>query len=329
MLLVQSVIKQLAIPDGTVEGQKGIPLKVISIQIAKDRYTKAGLAIIMKKSLALPINASRAFLCKMGKRKKCYVCGNSVAKFTRYAGSTKSKQEFWSYLQTVGSDTNNFGCVYCGSFDRERHLFMFFDNLKIWEKFGGSTILHFAPEKHLSQKISDLPIARYVRADLEASRSSGVERIDVTRIPYTDNSFDFVICNHVLEHVPDYLSGLKEIYRVLKPNGTAILQTPYSKLLSRNFEEQNIKTGTLRRIFYGQENHVRLFSEKHFFSDLEAVGFKLGIVRNNSLFDDAVCSYYGVNRVEDLIRVIKAPASEDRRKDQAGNLRVNQHSSAL
>ena len=207
-------------------------------------------------------------------------------------------------IDMVGSDIDNFGCFYCGANDRERHLFMFFDKTQFWDRIPGSKILHFAPEKNLSQKITLLDPSLYIKADFYPKDES-IEKIDATNIPYADNNFDLVICNHVLEHIPQYNLAIKEIFRVLKPNGTAILQTPYSRILSRNFEEEKIITDEQRLFFYGEKDHFRIFSENHFFNDLQKAGFMLQVIKNADYFDDDISHYFGINRKEDLIQVLK------------------------
>ena len=98
---------------------------------------------------------------------------------------------------------------------------------------------------------------------------------------------------------------MKELFRVLKPNGIAILQTPYSTVLSKNFEDENINTDEARFFFYGEKDHFRIFSEKHLLSDLKKVGFHLRTVKNKDFFENEVSHYFGVNSNEDLIQVIK------------------------
>src|SRR5690348_6053886 len=69
---------------------------------------------------------------KSGSKRKCYICQHTFNHFTPYRGGWKNIPKFRILLQTVGSDVDNFYCIYCGSSDRERHLFMFFDKLKLW-----------------------------------------------------------------------------------------------------------------------------------------------------------------------------------------------------
>lgn len=244
----------------------------------------------------------------IGNAKQCYVCKKTFHHFGKFRSGSQGVSDYLKHLQVVGSDADNFMCHFCGSNDRTRHLFMFFDKLSLWEKFKGATIIHIAPEKTLSDKIKSLSPGKYIMGDLLHTNEEH-QRIDITDLQFEDESTDILICNHVLEHVPDYQKALSEIHRVLRPNGFAILQTPYSKLLSRHFEEENINTDALRLFFYAQEDHVRFFSEKEFFNDLIRAGFELRLAKHSDLFSEKETAYYGVNKVEDLIQVVKTKAS--------------------
>lgn len=251
-----------------------------------------------------PIGKINSIFNKTGNKHKCNVCGNTFNSFTKYGRGTKYLSTYMKNLDMVGSDIDNFGCPYCSAHDRERHLYMFFDEINLWEKVPQSKILHFAPEKNLVEKIKLLNPIQHIRADFYPKQEN-IEKIDATDIPYDNNTFDLLLCNHVLEHIPNYFKAMEEIYRVLKPNGIAILQTPYSKLLSQNLEEENINTDEQRRFFYGENDHYRVFSEKQFFEDLKKAGFNLEIIRNADFFDENTSFYYGINAKEDLVQVVK------------------------
>lgn len=259
---------------------------------------------IIKKNLRRIVNKILSFLNSFGNQKQCYICKKRFHSFTKFNGGYK-KLPLWNQkLNIVGSDIDNFGCRYCGSHDRERHLFMFFDKLDMWTKFKNAKVLHFAPEKNLADKIVSLNPEDYVKADLFPANES-IVKIDLQDIHFENNFFDIVICNHVLEHVPDYKKALQEIFRVLKPNGIAILQTPYSNVLEDNFEDSGINTDELRSLFYGQKDHLRYFSKKRFLNSLNKVGFKLEIVEHKAYFDEQQAELFGVNSKEELIQVKK------------------------
>lgn len=245
------------------------------------------------------------FINKLGHTKKCYICQHTFTHFHRFRRGTKDLSDYLKSMQIIGSDLDNYRCIYCGAVDRERHLFMFFDKLGFWANMENSNILHIAPELYLSEKIENQTPKMYVKGDLYPSKYENTKRIDITDIHFSENTFDFVICNHVLEHVLDYMQALKEIYRVLKIGGNAILQTPYSNLLVKNFEDSAIISEAQRDCFYGQSDHVRIFSKEQFLKDLVAVGFVLHIVKNNIYFNNDVSKYYGINCDEDLIYVTK------------------------
>ncbi|MCK5655499.1 MAG: methyltransferase domain-containing protein [Candidatus Aureabacteria bacterium] len=259
---------------------------------------------IINKILNKIINKIKKILNRFGSKKKCYICNRTFNYFTKYRNGTKGIPEFHKRLNGVGSDIDNFGCMYCGSHDRERHLYMFFDALKLWKKMKNAKILHFAPEINLPTKIMEQSPLEYFKADLYP-QTKDVKKIDATKLPFSDETFDFIISNHILEHIPDYNKALCEFYRVIKPGGIQILQTPYSKLLKNNFEDKNIDTDELRLFFYGQKDHVRIFGEYQFLKSIEDVGFNLQIKKHKDFFDDHMAFVYGVNKKEDLILVVK------------------------
>lgn len=252
---------------------------------------------IVKGSLAKGANG-------LSSRKRCYICQRSAWSFTKFRGGSKYQSELLTRLDMVGSDLDNFGCRFCHANDRERHLFMYFDRLNIWERFKDASVLHFAPDLPISSKIMGLGMKNYVRADLFPN-SPDIQRIDCTNIPYGGGEFDMVIANHVLEHVPDHQRALAEIFRVLRSGGMAILQTPYSRLLFKNFEDLAIDTDDGRRFFYGQEDHVRVFGQSQFFESIRKAGFHLEVVEHSRFFDDHDAFHYGVNKHEPFLLITK------------------------
>lgn len=235
------------------------------------------------------------------KLKKCIVCGEEFQSFAPYR-LVPDNQRAVSHFNLIGSDTLNFSCYYCHCTDRDRHLFMYFEKLSLWDKFQKATVLHFAPERAIEKKITSLNPTKYIKGDLYPKEDW--VKVDITDIHFENESIDIIICNHVLEHVPDHLKAISEIYRVLKQGGFAVLQTPVSDLLFHHFSDPNINTDELRLSFYGQEDHVKVVSKRELYEELSQK-FKLSIVKHSDYFSQNDALVNGVNYKEDLMLVVK------------------------
>jgi SAM-dependent methyltransferase len=167
----------------------------------------------------------------------------------------------------------NYVCPACGSFQRHRLLWLF-----LKEKTDLFTrrlrVLHVAPEDCFQSVFRSLPNLDYLSADLNSSLA--MEKMDIENIRYPNNSFDVILCNHVLEHVTDDRRAMREMARVLKPNGWAILQCPLDSRRMTTLEDPNIITPKDRKRFYWQEDHWRLYGRdyKH---RLEQAGFAVNV----------------------------------------------------
>lgn len=231
-------------------------------------------------------------------KKYCCICDGSLDKFLPYRGGWREAPPLMSTLEIIGSDLDNFSCPLCGAHDRERHIFLYLNRLRLISKFEGAEILHFAPEKRLTKIIKDKKPLRYVKADLFPT-DPDIEKIDMTNISYGSETFDFVIANHVLEHIPDDLKALAELKRVLKSGGIAILQTPFSSILKSTFHDSGIDNDYLRLLIYGQEDHVRLYG-LDIFDRFASIGLQADIKSHEATLPDIDPLYYGVNFREPL-----------------------------
>jgi SAM-dependent methyltransferase len=164
-------------------------------------------------------------------------------------------------------------CPVCNSLDRERLLYFYL--LRKTDVFSKSRrVLHIAPEEQLKRLLSAQNNLHYLTADL-LSRNVMI-RMDITDIPFPDDSFDAIICNHVLEHVIDDHKAMAELYRVMKPDGWAVLQVPMSLSLDNTYEDFSVTTTEGREEAFGQSDHVRIYG-KDYVSRLEQVDFKVNV----------------------------------------------------
>ena len=99
-------------------------------------------------------------------------------------------------------------------------------------------------------------------------------KADICNLPFKDNEFDVILCNHVLEHIPDDTKAMQELYRVLKPDGMAILQIPQDLSREETFEDHSITDKKERAKIFGQYDHVRIYG-RNYFEKLRSVGFEV------------------------------------------------------
>jgi predicted SAM-dependent methyltransferase len=203
---------------------------------------------------------------------------------------------FISYTTYGGKLREKAMCPRCSSVERHRLLWLYLKNQTnlFTEKIK---LLHFAPEYYFKHKFSGLRNLEYYTADL-ASPLAEV-KMDITNILYEDNFCNVILCNHVLEHIPDDKKAMQELFRVLKPGGWAILQVPIDLNLENTFEGPSIVSPEEREKLFGQYDHVRQYG-RDYKNKLEQVGFKVkvdGYVR--SLGTEKI-KKYGLKETEDI-----------------------------
>ncbi len=166
-------------------------------------------------------------------------------------------------------------------------------------------VLHFAPEQAFYKRFRKLSNIEYVTTDLNSPIAD--VKADICDLPFSDNEFDFIICNHVLEHIPNDRKAMKELYRVLRNNGTAILQVPYDKDRSETFEDDSITDPKERRRIFGQYDHVRVYG-MDYFDKLKAIGFEVIAEDLTASLNDKEIDRYRLSKGE-LIPVCKKSLS--------------------
>jgi len=133
-------------------------------------------------------------------------------------------------------------------------------------------LLHFAPEQAFYNRFKKQKNLEYTTTDLNSPLAD--IKADICKLPFEDNSFDFILCNHVLEHIPDDTKAMQELYRVLRPNGIAILQIPQELDRDVTFEDNSITSRIERAKIFGQYDHVRVYG-RDYFDKLRSIGFKV------------------------------------------------------
>jgi SAM-dependent methyltransferase len=137
--------------------------------------------------------------------------------------------------------------------------------------------------------------------------------MDITDIHYPDNSFDVIYCSHVLEHVTDDRKAMRELARVLKPGGWALIAVPFffapgkTVFRDRTFEDPKVTTPAEREGVYGQNDHVRAYG-LDFPDRLRESGFDVTVVTFPSSFSEEMVRKHGLSR-ENIYLCRKYPAS--------------------
>tara|TARA_B100001109_G_scaffold69988_1_gene57022 strand:- start:3445 stop:4215 length:771 start_codon:yes stop_codon:yes gene_type:complete len=183
-----------------------------------------------------------------------------------------------------------------GSLSLERHrlLWLYLQNeTQIFKK--KFKVLHVAPEQAFYKKFIKLNNLDYVTFDM----NSPIAKIkgDICNLPFSENQFDFILCNHVLEHVNDDIAAMLELFRVLKKNGVAILQVPIDLTKNKTYEDSTITDKKERMKAFGQYDHVRIYG-KDYFERLEKSGFKVEKNFYSKNFSDEEIYKYGINKNE-------------------------------
>jgi predicted SAM-dependent methyltransferase len=206
-----------------------------------------------------------------GKRYECPICNSQVRNWKPLGYDLPVIKE----KQIVGGGYRLAMCPVCESSDRVRLLYIFLKNrTQIFTKH--IKLIHIAPEPPLEFIFKNHKNIDYLTADLDPE--AVMKQMDITNIQFSDQTFDAIICNHVLEHIPDDQKAIQELFRVLKPGCWAILQVPFSKILDKTFEDPSVTTSEDREGIFGQSDHVRIYG-KDYSERLKQAGFEVEIYK--------------------------------------------------
>ena len=188
------------------------------------------------------------------------------AQYPRHCTICGHTGRFFSYGYPLAADTICPGCL---SLERHRALAICAGQEPLFE---GKELLHFAPEPSLTAFIRSKGVKSYKTCDL--FKTDVDLRIDICNIALPDQSFDLVLCLHVLEHVPDDRKAMSELRRILRPGGMAIIMVPLEEGLDETYENPSIVSAADRLIHFGQEDHARYYG-RDLRDRLRGAGFSL------------------------------------------------------
>lgn len=203
-------------------------------------------------------------------------------------------KRFKSFLPYgYGAQRNNVLSPSTLSLERHRLLWLYLkhetDFLDSENTSDKKKVLHFAPEQCFLNRFKSLKSIDYTTTDLVSPIAD--VKADICDLPFDDNTYDVILCNHVLEHIPDDTKAMQELYRVLKPGGMGILQIPQDLSRARTFEDDSITDQNERAKIFGQYDHVRVYG-RDYFDKLKSIGFKVDQVDyTNKLSEEQLKRY--------------------------------------
>ena len=271
----RSALATLGVGGGTVQIECGGVLDTRVITANGPDGTVEMPADIL--SITTTTNAARA-------KSSCPLCETSPATFTALANEYTTAPAAAGFEHPLDGwellNVESYECARCRAADRDRAMWMYAKNA-----ISGD-VLDIAPSAALSPKLrAHHNVTSYRTAD---AYMSGVDDVvDIRALPYQDNSFDWVICSHVLEHVDDDSAALRELHRVVRPGGRALLLTPVSTHLGATIEDPTCVDEQERLRRFGQKDHVRIYTSDTLCARVESAGFTLHQVTSQMLGSEA------------------------------------------
>jgi SAM-dependent methyltransferase len=206
-----------------------------------------------------------------GDRLQCPCCGGHFRAFRPRSGRPDAR------------------CPRCNSYERHRVLWLWLrDSAGILD--AQLDVLHIAPETFFESRLREQPNLSYTGGDLFPIGDQ--VRVDLNDIQFSDGSFDVVICNHVLDEIPDDRRAIAEIHRVLRPGGRLITQTPVEPGRETTFEDPTLSAEERRRVFHTADD-VRIYG-RDFLDRLAEPGFDVTVIDYVAELDEATVKRYAL-----------------------------------
>ena len=204
----------------------------------------------------------------------CPLCGGNFRKFLAYG-----------VISRPGAQ-----CPKCGSLERFRLLWLYLKNkTNIFN--DNLRVLHFAPEPLIQERLKSKPNLDYISSDLNPINA--MLKMDITDINFKDDTFDVIICSHVLEHILDDGKAMRELFRVLKPGGWSIIQVPIQEGQEKTFEDPTVQSPEDRERLFGQFDHVRRYG-LDFKDRLKDAGFRVSVDNYGRELGNDLIKKYGL-----------------------------------
>jgi SAM-dependent methyltransferase len=184
----------------------------------------------------------------------------------------------------------NAQCPGCKCLERHRLLWLYLQDRTNFFTVP-QRVLHIAPEPAFQNAFRKMKNLTYVSADLHSPHA--MMAMDITHIPATDASFDVVLYSHVFEHIPDDRAAMREIHRILTPEGWAILQVPMDSSMGATLEDPTVTAPEERQRLFGQSDHVWLYG-RDYRMRLEHAGFEVIVDQFSSQLEPGVLARYGL-----------------------------------
>lgn len=170
-----------------------------------------------------------------------------------------------------GTQRNNVLAPGTLSLERHRLLWLYLQNeTNFFTSPEKKKVLHFAPEQAFYKRFRNQANLDYITTDLYSPLAD--VKADICNLPFDDNTYDLILCNHVLEHIPDDTKAMQELYRVMKPGGMGIFQIPQDLNRAETFSDDSITDEKERARIFGQYDHVRIYG-RDYFDKLRSIGF--------------------------------------------------------
>lgn len=203
-----------------------------------------------------------------------------------------------------GNQRNNVLSPSTLSLERHRLLWLYLQNeTNFFTSEKKLKVLHFAPEQEFYKRFKKQQNLDYTTTDLVSPLAD--VKADICNLPFDDNSFEIIFCNHVLEHIPDDTKAMEELYRVMKPNGWGIFQIPQDLSRETTFADDSITDAKERAKIFGQYDHVRVYG-RDYFDKLRSIGFKVEEVDYTSKLSPELVEKYCLAKGEIIPVVYKS-----------------------